>query len=142
MVIIFGSLAGGAGYYLMNRTTMPYESVCQKGHKNYSKKCDNVGKRAYSVTNMRYVSPRDYGEILGVAWRRKDSVISPPGHAKRYSEKNAHYYILGESKEADYMYLRRVDEAQALTKDEAKNLNKKYRKKKKSKRKIKKKTRN
>lgn len=102
-------LVGGMGYYVMNSKPLPFESVCKKGHDQYTDLCDNVGKRAWSLPNMISINDKDYGPILGVAWRKKGSIISSRGRDRRYSERNAYYYIIGSDK-SDYTYLRLASE--------------------------------
>ncbi len=109
------SIVAGAAYYalFMYLPPLPYESVCERGHKKYTNLCDNVGRRAYGVSTLSGVNDDvDYGPIYGVAWRAIGSTISVRGQERRYSEKNAYYYIIG-SDNSDYVYLRIADQTVA-----------------------------
>ncbi len=108
-------LIGGVTYYFMFRylPPLPFETVCVSGHKKYTKLCENVGRRATGISSLAGVNHNvDYGPIYGVAWRAKGSTISVRGQERRYSEKNAYYYIVG-SDNSDYIYLRLAEQVAA-----------------------------
>lgn len=111
-IIVIVPLAGGVVYYAMNKKTMDFESVCDPQNKKYTKRCENIGKRAYSIQTVAKINEKDFGPIIGVAWRRKGSIISSRGMERRYSEKNSYYYIIGSDKN-NYQFLRMVDETDA-----------------------------
>ena len=98
-IIITLAIIGPAGYYLYmyisNRDTLDFETVCEKGHKKYTKLCRNVGKDAWSKPSVANLNEKNFGKILGVAWRRKNSIISAKGQRSRRSESNSYYYIIG-----------------------------------------------
>jgi hypothetical protein len=109
--VVLLTLLGTIGYFVINATTMDFESVCNKTNKKYTDLCENVGKRAVSQQSIINVNDKDYGEIVGVAWRKKGSVISSPNQKqKRVSEKNAYYYIIASQKKGDSQILRAVSE--------------------------------
>lgn len=109
IILIAIPAIGGLAYFVMTHKTIPFESVCSQNHKKYNKRlCSQVGKRAHSKQTVSALNNKDYGPIIGLAWRSKGSVISSPGQEKRRSEKNAYYYIVG-SDNSDYVFLRRVD---------------------------------
>lgn len=108
-------IVGGMAYYFlfMYLPPLPFENVCQPGHKKYTKLCDNVGRRAVSLQTLSGVNDDvDYGPIYGVAWRANGSRVTIPGQNPRYSERNAYYYIIG-SDTSDYVYLRLADQVDA-----------------------------
>jgi hypothetical protein len=110
-IVVMISLLGGIGYFVMHATTMDFESVCDKTNNKYTDLCDNVGKRAISQYSIINITDKDYGKIIGVAWRTKGSVISSPNQKKkRISEKNAYYYIIGSDKKGEPQFLRAVSE--------------------------------
>lgn len=109
LLVILTPAIVGAIYWIMNSQPLPYISVCKKGNSRYTHLCNNIGKRAYNTYGLGRINQKDYGPILGVAWRKKGSIISPPGHQKRYSERNSYYYIIG-SDNSDYSFLRLVNE--------------------------------
>lgn len=104
-------IAGVVIYFSLNVKTMTFESVCNdKTNDKYDETlCSNVGKRAHNLYSMDALNDKDYGPIIGVAWRKKGSIISSPGRAKRYSENNSYYYIIG-SDTSNYQFLRTIDE--------------------------------
>lgn len=100
------SLAVGAGYFVLTADQMQFESVCKKGHKRYTKFCTNVGKYAWTKKSVLQINENNYGKIIGVAWRKKDSIISSKKQkTKRKSEGNSYYYIVGDKKDADSQFL-------------------------------------
>lgn len=114
--LIFGLLAipliGVAAYFVMNASPMDFESVClDKKNKKYNEElCSNVGKRAVSQQSIINVTDKDYGQIIGVAWRKKGSQISSQNQKqKRVSENNAYYYIISDDKRKN-QFLRAVSE--------------------------------
>jgi hypothetical protein len=110
-LLILLPLLAGIGYFVMTAQTMDFESVCDKENKKYTDLCDNIGKRAVSQQSVININDKDYGKILGVAWRTKGSTISSAGQKnKRYSEKNAYYYIIGSDKKGEPQFLRAVGE--------------------------------
>lgn len=109
--IVIIPLLGVLGYFMLNMDQQTFQSVCQKDNKRYTDLCTNVGKFAYSKQSVININEKNYGKILGVAWRKKGSIISSPNQtAKRYSENNAYYYIVGDSKNAASQFLRAVNE--------------------------------
>lgn len=105
------AIIGGASYYAMNIQQWDFENVCIKGNKNYTNLCENVGMEAWSVPSVLEVNEKNYGTILGVAWRKHGSIISSRNQKeKRYSEKTAHYYIIGTPKESGGQFLRLTSE--------------------------------
>ena len=95
-------VAGGAGYFVLTADIMQFESVCQKGHKRYTKLCEDVGRYAWSKKSVLQINENNYGKIIGVAWRTKDSIISSRNQkSKRKSEGNSYYYIVGDEKDFD-----------------------------------------
>ena len=105
-VLIIGGLLGGGFYMLGNADQMQFKSVCDKGHKRYTKLCKNVGKYAWTQQSVLNINEKNYGKIIGVAWRKKDSVISSRNQKeKRRSEKNAYYYIVGNIKDSQSQFL-------------------------------------
>lgn len=111
LVIVIPAV-GGIGYYAINAENIPFESVCEKGHKKYTNLCENVGKRAKSIKNMTAINNADYGKIVGVAWRQRGSIISSSGQDQRYSASNSYYYIISGDKRG-YYFLRIVSEIAA-----------------------------
>ncbi len=108
-------LVGGMIYFFafVYLPPLPFENVCEAGHKKYTKLCNNVGRRAYGVSNLSSINDNvNYGPIYGVAWRAQGSKISTRGQESRYSEQNAYYYIIG-SDTSDYVYLRLADQVEA-----------------------------
>ena len=110
--IIFGFLGliavAGIGYYMMNREVLKFESVCVPNNSKFNEElCSHVGKRAYSLSRMSSLNERDFGKIVGVAWRTKGTQISASGQKKRVSPKNGYYYIIQQNK-SDYSFLRFV----------------------------------
>lgn len=107
-------LVGGMVYYFafVYIAPLPFEDVCQPGHKKYTKLCQNVGYRAVGVSTLSGVNDNvDYGPIYGVAWRAKGSKLTLMGQTPRYSEQNAYYYIIG-SDNSDYIFLRLADQVE------------------------------
>ena len=105
-VLIVGGLLGGGVYIVGTADQMQFESVCQKGNKRYTKLCVNVGKYAWTQKSVLNINEKNYGKIIGVAWRKKDSIISSRNQTKkRRSEKNAYYYIIGDSKKSGSQFL-------------------------------------
>ncbi len=97
--MIFLPLVGWLGYMASQIQTLDFESICDKRSKRYTKLCKNVGKRALSQASVLQINNKDYGVIMGVAWRKKGSIISSRNQKKkRYSEKNSYYYIIGDDK--------------------------------------------
>jgi hypothetical protein len=106
-------LIGAIGYFLMNARTMDFESICDdKTNKKYNENlCANVGKRAVSQQSVINVNDKDYGVIIGVAWRTKGSIINSSNQKqKRVSEKNAYYYIISSGDKGEGQFLRAVSE--------------------------------
>lgn len=114
MALIFIPIVGGLIYFASNMERLEFESVCERNHSRYTKHCEDVGKNAYSQKSVVTLNEKNYGKILGVAWRKKDSVISPRNQKKkRRSEKNAYYYIIGDPKIPSSQFLRAVSETDA-----------------------------
>jgi hypothetical protein len=111
-VIIVVAALGTFAYYAMNAENIPFETVCEKGHPRYNDLCGNVGKRARTIKNMAAIRDVDYGEIIGVAWRQRGSIISSPGQVIRFSESNSYYYIV-RSDQKGYYFLRLTSEVDA-----------------------------
>ena len=110
VVTVVGLLGGGA-YIVSTADQMQFESVCQKGHKKYTKRCLNVGKYAWTQQSVLNINEKNYGKIIGVAWRKKDSIISSRNQSKkRRSEKNAYYYIIGDIKDSKTQFLMMADQ--------------------------------
>lgn len=109
-IIVFG-IIGVVTYYTLNMDQVQFESVCDKDNKRYTKYCENVGKFAWNQKSVLEINEKNYGPIIGVAWRKKGSIISSRIHKKkRVSEKNAYYYIIGNPKDPETQFLRVVDE--------------------------------
>ena len=83
--IVLVSLLGGAGYFVMNAENIPFESVCNDiNNEKYSKKlCKDIGKRARTTKNLRVLNDKDFGKIIGVAWRERGDKISAPRQKKQ-----------------------------------------------------------
>ena len=114
LALILIPAIGGIGYYIATVEYLDFESVCGRDHKRYTKLCKNVEKRAYSKKSVINITSKDYGLILGVAWRKKGSIISSKiQKKKRYSEGNAYYYILGSDKKGANQFLRLATETDA-----------------------------
>ena len=111
--IVVIPVVGGIIYYSMNAVNIPFETVCVEGNEKYTDLCDNIGKRAHSIKNMIAINDTDYGKIVGVAWRVRDSRISGPGQEARYSASNSYYYIISSDNRKDYYFLRIVSEIEA-----------------------------
>lgn len=114
--IIFGLLGllavAGVGYYMMNREVLKFETVCVANNTKFNEElCGHVGKRAYSLSRMSSLNDRDFGKIVGVAWRTKGTQISAAGQKKRVSPKNGYYYIIQQDG-SDYSFLRLVEETE------------------------------
>ncbi|PIR37502.1 MAG: hypothetical protein COV35_10465 [Alphaproteobacteria bacterium CG11_big_fil_rev_8_21_14_0_20_39_49] len=114
-VIFTVGLLGGGAYVVSNADQMQFESVCKKDNKRYtSKYCSNVGKYAWTQQSVLNINEKNYGKIIGVAWRKKDSVISSRNQKeKRRSEKNAYYYIVGYNKDAGSQFLMLAEQIDA-----------------------------
>ncbi|MET0155531.1 MAG: hypothetical protein ABW189_05450 [Rickettsiales bacterium] len=96
------ALAGAAIIFFMPKSRSPFESVCNDHNPRYSADlCAKIGMRAHPLDSVSPVVQGDYGEIVGVAWRNKDNIISRPGDVKRFSEKNDYYYIVCTSDSPD-----------------------------------------
>lgn len=112
-IIILIPIIGVTAYYAMNVQTMEFETICKKDNPRYTDLCENVGKRAFSKKSLSALNNEDYGQIIGVAWRKKDSIISSTREKrKRRAESNSYYYIL-KSDEGNIQFLRLVDETDA-----------------------------
>lgn len=111
IIIIVGTLVGG-GYLLLNADQMQFKTVCEEDHKRYTKKlCKNVGKEAWTQSSVLEINEKKYGTIIGVAWRKKGSIISSRNQKKkRRSEKNTYYYIIGDIKDYQSQFLMVVDQ--------------------------------
>ena len=100
IALVILPVIGVIGYYAANVERMDFESICKKGHKRYTKLCKNVGKNAYSKQSLVNINNINYGIILGVAWRKKGSIISSSFQKKkRRSESNSYYYIIAPKNE-------------------------------------------
>ena len=71
--------------------------------------CDNIGKRAHTAKNLQLLNDNDFGEIIGVSWRKRGSMINIPGQEHRVSDSNSYYYIIKSDKKG-YYFLRIADE--------------------------------
>jgi len=110
-ILLVVGLAGGAAYVFLNADQMQFESVCNKKHKRFTKLCNNIGKYAWTQQSVLQINELNYGKILGVAWRKKGSIISSSKQKnKRRSESNSYYYIVGDNKNADSQFLRIVSQ--------------------------------
>jgi len=114
-VIVLIGAAGGAGYVVLTADQMQFKSVCEANHKRYTKKyCKNIGKEGWTQKSVIQVNEKKYGTIIGVAWRKKGSVISSRSQKnKRKSEKNAYYYIIGDIKDSKSQFLMMADQIDA-----------------------------
>jgi broad specificity polyphosphatase/5'/3'-nucleotidase SurE len=105
-MIMLISVVAGAAYFVLNSDQMQFESVCKKGNKRNTKLCNDVGKNAWTKKSVLQINENNYGKIIGVAWRKKDSIISSRNQkTKRKSEGNSYYYIVGDKKDADSQFL-------------------------------------
>jgi len=111
-LVVLGGVIGGIGYLAINMDQKAFESVCDKNNKRYTETyCQFVGYDAWSKQSVLNLNDTNYGQILGVAWRRKGSIISSRNQSqKRYSEGNSYYYIIGNPKDASSQFLRIVTE--------------------------------
>ena len=70
----------------------------------------NVGKDAYNAYGTRVMKNVKLGEIIGVCWRPKGSLISKDG---RVSPRNAFYYITDDGWGPEKAFLRQCREIKA-----------------------------
>ncbi len=108
-VVVLIAVAVG-GYFVVTNKTIAFKSVCDAANPKFNGEyCAHVGKRAYTLKNMSAVNEKDFGKIIGVAWRSKGSTVSAPGQQKRTSPRNSYYYIIQQDG-GDYVFLRLVSE--------------------------------
>ena len=111
IAILLIPAVGGIYYYSSTIDQYQFESICGRDHDRYTRLCDNVGKFAHSKASLANLNDKNYGKIIGVAWRKKGSIISSRRQTKkRRSEKNAYYYIIGNPKDASSQFLRAATE--------------------------------
>lgn len=111
--IVVAAALGGVGFYIATHKTIAFESVCDSTNTKYHEEyCKNVGKSAYTLASMASINEKNFGKIIGVAWRSKGSTVSAPGQQKRTSTRNAYYYIV-QQEGGDYAFLRLVSETEA-----------------------------
>lgn len=111
-IIVIIPIIGITVYFVMNAESIPFETVCSAQHEKYTDLCENVGKRAHTKKSLQLLNDKDYGKIVGVAWRQRGNKISAPGQEVRVSESNAYYYIIAGDKKG-YYFLRLVTETDA-----------------------------
>ena len=71
-----------------------WQNICPRADVPY---CKEVGKSAHNnYTNPPVLRGVKIGEIVGVAWRPKGSVISPQGADIRTTPRDAYYYIIND----------------------------------------------
>lgn len=111
ILILLAPAVVGIAYYTLTADRLQFESICDRNHDRYTKLCKNVGKNAHSKASVVNLNDKNYGKIIGVAWRRKGSIISSKRQKKkRRSEKNAYYYIIGDIKDRNSQFLRAATE--------------------------------
>ena len=82
-----------------------FTSICDSNPSN--EYCKNVGKKAYNNFGVPALRKIYIGPIIGVAWKQKGSLISPPGREPvRTSPRDAFYYIIGPGGVANEIFLR------------------------------------
>jgi hypothetical protein len=105
-VIIVVAASYGGWYMFEHADQLQFKSVCEDRHKRYTKLCNNVGKYAWTQESVLKINEKNYGKIIGVAWRKKGGVISSRSQKnKRRSESNSYYYIVGNPKDINTQFL-------------------------------------
>ena len=72
--------------------------------------CAKVGKDAYNAYGTKVMQTVKLGQIIGVCWRPKGSLISKDG---RVSPRNAFYYIIDDGWGPEKAFLRQCREIRA-----------------------------
>ena len=82
-----------------------WENICPD--ETASSYCAKVGKDAYNRFGAQVLRTVKLGEIIGVCWRPKGSLISKDG---RVSPRNAYYYIIDDGWGPDKAFIRQCRE--------------------------------